>query len=422
MIEADARLSELRLLTTKFLGVQGNTMAAETVTAKKTTVKRTVRFKLLGISAVDHERLTETGRQYITAFNAVSEAGWAERRTNMTELHKKTYYPLRERLALPSQLVISARCKAVEALKSAKPLKGSQPVMKHPSIRYDARTYKLDWKAKTIALTAIGGARIETGFKLDKHSKKFRGLKVCSADLVKKRCGWFLHIVVEKEVKDAVPTGKVIGVDRGVNRPAVTSEGQFLGSRKWRDHEHKLLSLRRRLQAKGTKSAKRHLDRLNNRLFRFRNDCDHVLSKRMVQSAKPGDTLVFEDLAHIRIRVKTRGRSNRRRLHSWSFHRLGAMVEYKARLKGVLVGFVDPRDTSRRCPECGWIDKKNRADQAHFRCVKCKYSRNADLVAGWNIRDRYKGLWSPVSRVPGRVNDPNVNTHSYSQAPHFSAG
>jgi transposase len=58
-----------------------------------------------------------------------------------------------------------------------------------------------------------------------------------------------------------------------------------------------------------------------------------------------------------------------------------------------------------------------------FRCVRCGFERNADLVGSWNIRDRYRGLWSPVSRVPGRVNGPNVNTpHGYSQAPHFSAG
>lgn len=398
-------------------------MAVENVIAEKETVKLTVKLKL-DISVADRVRLEETGRQYTVAFNAVSEVGWEERRINANELHKRTYYPLRERLSLPSQLVQNARNKAVEALKSARTLEGSRPEMRRPSIRYDARTYTLDWNGRSVSLTAVGGKRVQASFAFDKHSKKFKGLKTCSADLVRTKHAWFLHVVVEKEVKDAVPTGKIIGVDRGVNKPAVTSEGKFLGSRRWRDIEHKYLSLRRRLQAKGTRSAKRHLRRLGVRLGRFRNDCDHVLSKRMVESAKPGDRLVFENLTHIRNRIKARGRAHRRRLHAWSFHRLGKLVEYKARLKGVLVDYVDPRDTSRRCPECNWIDKKNRQDQSHFRCVKCKYSRNADLIAAWNIRDRYRGLWSPVSRAPGPVNDPNVGIHEIRllQAPHFSAG
>jgi IS605 OrfB family transposase len=288
-------------------------------------------------------------------------------------------------------------------------------------VRFDARSFRLDWNGSA-RLTVIGG-RIEVPLLFDRHSETFKGLKTCSADLVRKPKGWFLHVVVEKEVPDHESTNKTIGVDRGVKRSGVTSDGKFLGNPRWRAMEERLLALRRRLQGKGTRSARRHLDRLNDRLARFRRDCDHVLSKRLVQSASPGDTLVFEDLGGIRDSVKTRGRANRRRLHSWSFARLGTFVSYKAALRGVKITQVDPRDTSRRCPECDCIDQKNRRTQSTFRCVRCGYERNADLVGSWNIRDRHEGLWSPVSKVPGRVNGPNVSMlHSYSQAPRFSAG
>jgi IS605 OrfB family transposase len=376
-------------------------------------VTQTVRIKL-AIKPDQALCLDHTARQYARAFNAVAEDGWKARLTNRVELHKRTYRKLREELDLPSQLVISARMKAVEALRSTKALaraghKVLCPSSDNPNIRFDARSFRLDWNEGVVKLTAIGG-RISVPFFLDRYSIRFKGLKTCAAEVLKKRRGWFLHVVVEREVKEYEGTDKIVGVDRGIRRPAVTSDGEFLGEPGWRAVEERLVALRTRLQAKGSRPAKRHLDRLEDRLARFRRDCDHVLSKRLVQSCKPGDTLVFEDLTNIRGRAKARGMANRRRLHSWSFARLGALVSYKAALRGVRLAHIDPRDTSRRCPACGSIAKGNRRDQSHFVCLRCTYSRNADLIASWNVRDRYRGLWSPVSEAPGRVNGPNVGT------------
>jgi IS605 OrfB family transposase len=57
-------------------------------------------------------------------------------------------------------------------------------------------------------------------------------------------------------------------------------------------------------------------------------------------------------------------RSQRRRHLSWSFRQLRSFVEYKAAAKGVPVVLVDPRNTSRTCPSCGTVDKKNCGDTA----------------------------------------------------------
>lgn len=373
-------------------------------------VTQTVRLRL-AVDTAQGECLAHTVREYAGAFNAVAETGWNAKTTNGVKLHRMTYAALRGQMRLPSQLVISARMKASEALKSVRERarhgrKVSCPQTIKPAVRFDARSFRLDWNG-TVRLTVIGG-RIEIPVLFDRHSETFKGLKTCSADLVHSPKGWFLHVVVKKEVPDVQETGKSVGVDRGVKRPAVTSGGKFFGNPRWRAVEERLIALRRRLQGKGTSSARSHLKRLNDRLARFRRDCDHVLSKRLVLSVSPGNTLVFEELTGIRDNAKAHGRANRRRLHSWSFARLGAFVSYKAALRGIRIANVEPRDTSRRCPACGLIDKKNRRTQSTFRCVRCGYERNADLVASWNIRDAHKGLWSPVSRAPGRVNGPNV--------------
>ncbi len=85
-----------------------------------------------------------------------------------------------------------------------------------------------------------------------------------------------------------------------------TAQAQSLGQRPWREVEARSFRLRRALQAKGPRSAKRHRRKVSGRQERFRRDCDHVLSKRLVPSVAPGR--VGEDLTDIRTRLKGRKR------------------------------------------------------------------------------------------------------------------
>lgn len=95
-------------------------------------------------------------------------------------------------------------------------------------------------------------------------------------------------------------TESVVGVDLGVTRAAVTSDNRFHGERRWRDLEARDFRIRRKLQAKGTKSATRHLRRLADRTARRRRDYDHVVSKCLVQGVPEGGTLAVENLTNIR--------------------------------------------------------------------------------------------------------------------------
>jgi IS605 OrfB family transposase len=117
--------------------------------------------------------------------------------------------------------------------------------------------------------------------------------------------------------------------------PATDSRGSQYGSDHWKEIENRIFELRRRLQSKGTKSAKRHLKELSlGRQRRFRKDCDHMLSKRLARSVESGATLVFEDLTNICGRVKMR-KAQRRKLHGWSFAQFQAFLIYKAKASGL---------------------------------------------------------------------------------------
>lgn len=49
---------------------------------------------------------------------------------------------------------------------------------------------------------------------------------------------------------------------------------------------------------------------------------------------------------------------------------------------------VNPKNTSRECSRCHYIDKKNRGSQAEFLCLNCGYTDNADRNAAKVIAQR----------------------------------
>lgn len=234
-----------------------------------------------------------------------------------------------------------------------------------------------------------------------------------------------MHIVVSQPAPVIAPTTEVIGVDLGMTRPAVTSTRLFLGDRRWKEQERRLFRLRRKLQTKGTKSAKRHLKKLSGQLFRQRRDHDHVLSKRLVQNATPGSTLVLENLTDIRATSKIgRGKDNKnvenkRCFHRWSFAQLWHFTAYKAEARGIEVVKVDPRHTSQQCSRCGYQARNNRRSQSLFLCRQCGYCCHADLNASYNIRDKHlaclasEGIslagWSPC-QAAYRLNSSELGT------------
>ncbi|MGW7648271.1 zinc ribbon domain-containing protein [Streptomyces bobili] len=46
---------------------------------------------------------------------------------------------------------------------------------------------------------------------------------------------------------------------------------------------------------------------------------------------------------------------------------------------------VNPRNTSRTCPECGQVSAENRPTQAKFHCIACSHTAHADTVGAINV-------------------------------------
>jgi IS605 OrfB family transposase len=89
-------------------------------------------------------------------------------------------------------------------------------------------------------------------------------------------------------------------------------------------------------------------------------------SQKIVEKAqRTNSAIVLEDLQGIRGRVRVQ-KARRAEVGSWGFGQLRSFIEYKAKLVGVVVITVDPRNTSRQCSQCGHIDKLNRRSQKVF--------------------------------------------------------
>jgi putative transposase len=362
------------------------------------------------------DALAETSRQFTTAFNQFVQLGWSNDVSNATKLHFLAYYRVRDALpALNSNLTNTARAKAAEALRSAFALRKQGRTVSMPQSsacppRYNIHTYRVDWESQTVRMSLVGG-RQTIRFRLLAYSAKYAGYPSDTADLIVRDGRWWLHVVVSIPAPAVEPIDAVVGVDLGLSRPAVTSHNRFLGKRAWKAIEGRLFKLKRALQRKGTRSAKRHLRRVRHKQARFRRDSDHVLSKQIAASVEPGTTIVLENLTDIRKRVKAKRKTaTKRHIHSWSFAQLKGLIGYKAEERGCTVVAVDPRHTSQTCSRCGHTARNNRRSRDLFVCRVCSFSLHADLNGARNIAAKYRaeGGISASGGLP--VNQPIVST------------
>lgn len=209
------------------------------------------------------------------------------------------------------------------------------------------------------------------------------------SDLCIRDNNFFLDTSCEVEASQTKSVTDVLGLDLGLVNIAADSDGIMYSGEAIETKRRIYAHRRRNLQRKNTKAAKRKLKKISGKQARYQKDTNHLISKRIVQNAQDtGRAIALEDLGGIRDRVTVRGRKQRARHANWSFHQLRKFISYKADLAGVPIFLVDPRNTSRTCPNCGCVDKRNRVTQSLFSCVSCGHSAPADTNAAVNIAAR----------------------------------
>jgi IS605 OrfB family transposase len=300
-------------------------------------------------------------------------------------LHHKCYRAVREQFGLSAQVAVRTIAKVADAYKLDR--KTKRTFKTTGSIAYDDRI--LSWRLhdQTVSIWTVNG-RLRIPFVCGERQLELLQTRQGESDLVLYKGMFFLSATCEIDEPKPVDVEGTLGIDLGVVNIAVDSDGQVHSASHINNVRHRQRRLRAKLQAKGTRSAKRKLKRLSGKERRFAKDTNHCISKKLVAKAKDTNrAIALEDLGGIRERITVR-RAQRATLHSWAFFQLRSFVTYKAKRAGVPVFLVDPRNTSRTCPVCGHIDKANRPSQSKFSCVVCGFAGLADHIAAINIGRR----------------------------------
>lgn len=352
-------------------------------------------FRTIKVALPYDNALFQTAIAFNRACQLVLDYGSQAKTYNKNKLNRETYRKVRESVPnLPSALVQTARDQASEMLKRSSL---ARTVKKQLSVRYDRRTFKFYPDSNRVSLTTVFG-RINFPFKRYAYMDKWKG-EYTNAQLLIKRRRAFLNIQVKLPDKPRQPMGQeVLGIDRGIMNIAVCSDNSFYNSNHLRAVKGRYEFLKHKLQSAGTRSAKRHLQRLSGRERRFARSVNHIISKAIVN--KPYKVFALEKLNITK--KKTNGKQFNRKLGSWSFSELQRFISYKAEELGKLVVPVNPRHTSQTCSRCGYVDRKSRQGRI-FKCRNCGFELNADLNAAHNI-----ALLGKIRVEQAEVNQPIV--------------
>jgi putative transposase len=223
---------------------------------------------------------------------------------------------------------------------------------------------------------------------------------------------WFVVLTAEQGTPEPLPpTGSVVGIDLGIANFLADSNGEFVPNpRHGRRAAAKLeaaqqaLSRFPRCKAKDrTKNHQRAVENvavLHGKVRRQRLDHAHKTALGLVREH---DFIAHEDL---KIRNMSKAPAPKpdpetpgsflpngaaakaglnRSINDAGWGVFLAILNAKAESAGREVMAVDPRNTSRRCPECGHTAKENRPTQEKFHCQACGHNAHADTVGAINV-------------------------------------
>lgn len=220
--------------------------------------------------------------------------------------------------------------------------------------------------------------------------------KICQIEVDN---NWYYVTVEEKEPPVPYLTDEYLGIDLNTSEHfAVISSGSNILKRG------------------------KSLAHIKNSKHRIRKKLQKALKYRTLKQLK-NKGIKLEDLKGIRDSSNSnyKGKKFRRATNNWNYATFRFMVEYKARICGVPLEFVDPAYTSQKCSRCGHTEKANRKNKK-FKCLSCGHADHADANASFNIafaprlviapkakKERFrKGVSSPEAATTDESSRPEI--------------
>ena len=224
-----------------------------------------------------------------------------------------------------------------------------------------------------------------------------------TVSIVKEGNRYFACIVTQEESSKTGVVEKCVGVDWGVVRLATLSDGtvydalpEFRREQQKKRLAIKISKSKKGSQKMGSNNRKKSVLKYG-KLCRARSDFRKTYIEQVTCKIAKNSVVGVEDLEISNMTksakgtVETPGKNVKQKSglnkailnHSPYYFKM--RLAQKVKQNGGQFIEIDPKNTSRTCPNCSYVDKDNRLTQANFKCLSCGYEDNADLVAAKNI-------------------------------------
>ena len=341
----------------------------------------TVKIKLLPTKE-QAAVLREMSQTYVATINALVSEMVAEKKST-TKSSKDISAPLPS--IVKNQAIRDAKSVFTKVRKSKY---STIPVLKKTVCVWNNQNYSFDFTHLSMPVMVDGKAKKMPirALLVDKDNRNFDRLKhkLGTLRVTQKAGKWIAQIAVTIPTVQNTGT-KIMGVDLGLKVPAVAATDdekvRFFGN--GRQNKYMKRAFRAKRKALGRKKKLNAIRNLDDKEQRWMTNQDHNVSREIVNFAKDNhiSVLRLERLANIRQTART-SRKNEKNLHTWSFYRLAQFIEYKAKMAGIQVEYVNPAYTSQICPVCS---VRNKAPDRRYKC-KCGFEKHRDIVGAMNIR------------------------------------
>ena len=195
------------------------------------------------------------------------------------------------------------------------------------------------------------------------------------------RNGKFYMSIPFKVPETPLVNDNCIGVDLGERRFAITSDGLMLNDKEYNARRRKIRYLKRCLQKKSTKSARKHMRKLSVKERNQSTDMCRRMANAIIGSTD-SSIIILEDLSNIKKNTsKTKEgfkkTNHNRRIGQVPFYKFKQILSYKALLNGKRVETVSPFMTSQT--DCTTGKKDGTRKNRRFYC-----KNGTVLDADWN--------------------------------------
>jgi len=246
------------------------------------------------------------------------------------------------------------------------------------TICYNQSGFKLikqDKRYNMLHLSKIGDIRLL-------QHREFEG-KIKGIIIKRKVDSWEAHIITNGKYK--IEKGnKVIGIDLGIISFLTDNEGNKISSPLY--YKKSLLRLKKLQQNISRKKKRSHnrykakikVAKLHEHITQQRDDFLHKITTKLINDCK------FIGTENLNIKSMQRSAYNSRNINDCSWGKFLQMLDFKAESAGCQVVKVNPKDTTKKCSNCG--EKQNMPlYKRQYDCPYCGMSLERDINSAINI-------------------------------------